>query len=126
MEERDFSQTAVWPGSPMITQGKMRQEPFLVSWLYQFPGGLGESIRTWRRKESLVVPLAPDAPGDNHLVYTALGSEMTQLCDSPRVSFLGRTEMAHCWYFTSEVCDEFMVSDLWPVTKCERKNGGGK
>ena len=39
MKERNFSQIAVSSGVAVTIQGKMRQEPFLVSWLYQGPGG---------------------------------------------------------------------------------------
>lgn len=64
MEERDFSQRAVWSGSPMITQGEMRQDPLLVSWFYQFPGNLGGEDMNMEKKRVTVVPLAPDASGD--------------------------------------------------------------
>ena len=39
MEETDFAQRAVWTGDTVITQGKVRQECLLPSWLYQCPGG---------------------------------------------------------------------------------------
>ena len=44
-----------------------------------------------------MVPLAPDAPGDNRLVYTAPGPELTQPHDSSGVSLLERREKARCW-----------------------------
>ena len=46
--------------------------------------------------KSLVVPLAPDAPGDNQFVYTSLSPELIQPCDSPRFFLLGKVDMAHC------------------------------
>ena len=46
--------------------------------------------------KALVVPLAPDAPGENELVYMSLRSEPIQLCDSPRFFLLGKVDMAHC------------------------------
>lgn len=38
MEETDFAQRAVWSGDTVITQGKVRQERLLASWLSQCPG----------------------------------------------------------------------------------------
>lgn len=38
----------------------------------------------------------------------------------------GEDEMAHCWYLTSEVCDEVRVGEVWLSSKCGRKIGGGK
>lgn len=46
--------------------------------------------------KALVVPLAPDAPGDNQCVYTSLSPELIQPCDSPRFFLLGKVDMAHC------------------------------
>ena len=46
--------------------------------------------------KALVVPLAPDAPGDNQFVYTSLSPEPTQPYDSPRFSHFGKVDMAHC------------------------------
>ena len=64
MKERDFSQLAVSSGVTVTIQGKMRQEPLLVSWLYQGPGLPPLRKRTQIASESLVVSLAPDDKPD--------------------------------------------------------------
>ena len=46
--------------------------------------------------KALVVPLAPDAPGDNQCVSTALSPEQIQPCESPRFFLPGKVDMAHC------------------------------
>ena len=43
-----------------------------------------------------MVPLAPDAPGDNKFVDTSLNPEHIQPRGSPRFSLLGKADMAHC------------------------------
>ena len=42
-----------------------------------------------------MVPLAPDAPGDNQFEDTSLNSEHIQSRDSPRFSLLGKADMPH-------------------------------
>ena len=42
-----------------------------------------------------MVPLAPDAPGDNQFMDMSLSPEHIQPCDSPRFSLLGKAEMPH-------------------------------
>ena len=46
--------------------------------------------------KALVVPLAPDAPGDKQFVYTFLSPELIQPCDSPRFFLFGKVDIAHC------------------------------
>ena len=59
-----------------------------------------------------MVPLAPDAPGDNQFVDTSLSPEHIQPRDRLRFSFLGKAEMPHFCYLTTEAWDELMVVDL--------------
>ena len=46
--------------------------------------------------KALVVPLAPEASGDNQCVYTSLCPEWIQPCDSARFFLVGKVDMAHC------------------------------
>ena len=59
-----------------------------------------------------MVPLALDAPGDNQFVDMSLSPEHIQPHDSPRFSLLGKAEMPHFCYLTTEAWDEVMVVDL--------------
>ena len=59
-----------------------------------------------------MVPLAPDALGDNQFMDTSLSPEHIQPHDSPRFSLLGKADMAHCCQLTTEAWDEVMVVDL--------------
>ena len=69
---------------------------------------------------------APDAPGNNYLAYMAPRPRANlALCLLQGFSS-GEDEMAHCWYLTSEVCDEVRVGEVWLSSKCGRKIGGGK
>ena len=81
-----------------ITWGKMKQESLLVSLLYQFLG-VSTHENKYMEIKPLVVPLAPDAPGDNQFVDTSLSPEHIQPRDSPRFSrdsLLGKADMPHC------------------------------
>ena len=78
-----------------ITRGKMKQESLLVSLLYQFLG-VSTHENKYMEIKPLVVPLAPDAPGDNQFVDTSLSPEHIQPRDKPRFSLLGKADMAHC------------------------------
>ena len=79
-----------------ITRGKMKQEPLLVSLLYHFSGIPTPENKYMEIGEALVVPLAPDAPGDNQFVDTSLSPDHIQPHDSPRFSLLGKADMPHC------------------------------
>ena len=59
-----------------------------------------------------MVPLAPDAPGNNQFVDKSLSPEHFQPHDSPRFSLLGKADMARCCQLTTEAGDEVMVVDL--------------
>ena len=66
-----------------LTRGKMKQESLLVSLLYWFLG-ISTPENKYMEIEALVVPLAPDAPGDNQFVDTSLSPEHMQHHDIPR------------------------------------------
>ena len=57
------------------------------------------------------MPLAPDAPGDNQLVYTALGPGLTQPCDSTRISLLGSMR----WFIAGNSQVKYVMRS-WLVT----------
>ena len=75
--------------------GKMKQESFLVSLLYQFLGFSTPENKYLEIVRALVVLLAPDAPGDNQFMDKSLSPEHIQPHDSPRFSLLGKADMAH-------------------------------
>ena len=78
-----------------ITRGKMKQESLLVSLLYQFLG-VSTHENKYMEIKPLVVPLAPDAPGDNQFVDTSLRPKHIQPRDRPRFSLLGKADIPHC------------------------------
>ena len=78
-----------------ITQGKMKQESLLASLLYQFLG-ISTPENKYMEIEALVVPLAPDGPGENQFVDTSLSPEHIQPRISLRFSLLGKAGMLHC------------------------------
>ena len=73
-----------------ITQGKIKQEALFVSLLYQFLGISTSENKYMEIVRALVMPLAPDAPGDNQFVGTSLSPEHIQLHDNPVSSDVGR------------------------------------
>ena len=79
----------------VITLDKMKQESLVVSLLYQFLG-VSTPENKYMEIEALVVPLAPDVPGDNQFVDTSLSPDHIQLHDSPRFSLLGKANVAYC------------------------------
>ena len=66
------------------------------------------------------------APGNNYLVYTDSSPRVNSALCLLQSFSSEEDEMAHCWYLTSEVCDEVRVGDVWLSSKCGRKIGGGK
>ena len=68
-----------------ITWGKMKPESLLVSLLYQFLGFSTPENKYMEIVRALVVPLAPDAPGDNQFVQNIFS-----LVIAPGPPFLGR------------------------------------
>ena len=78
-----------------ITRGKIKQEALFVSLLYQFLGISTSENKYMEIVRALVMPLAPDAPGDNQFVDKSLSPEHIQPRDSPRFSHLGKADMAH-------------------------------
>ena len=79
-----------------ITRGQMKQESLLVSLFYRFLGVYTPENKYMEIGEALVVPLAPDAPGDNQFVDTSLSPDHIQPHDSPRFSLLGKANVAYC------------------------------
>ena len=78
-------------------QGKMKQEGLIVVFFfYQLLGVSRPQNKYIEISMALVVPLAPEAPGDNQCVYTSLNPEWIQPCDNPRFFLLGKGDMAHC------------------------------
>ena len=57
------------------------------------------------------MPLAPDASGDNQFVYTALGPELTQPCESTRVSLPGTMR----WFIAGNLQVKYVMRS-WLVT----------
>ena len=58
-----------------ITRGKIKQEALFVSLLYQFIDISTSENKYMEIVRALVMPLAPDAPGDNQFVDTSLSPE---------------------------------------------------
>ena len=78
-----------------ITRGKIKQEALFVSLLYQFIDISTSENKYMEIVRALVMPLAPDAPGDNQFMGTSLSPEHIQHRDSPRFPLLGKADMAH-------------------------------
>ena len=51
------------------------------------------------------MPLAPDASGDNQLVYIALGPGLTQPCESTRVSLPGTMR----WFIAGNLQVKYVI-----------------
>ena len=68
-----------------ITRGKIKQEALFVSLLYQFIDISTSENKYMEIVRALVMPLAPDAPGDNQFVQNIFS-----LVIAPGPPFLGR------------------------------------
>ena len=76
--------------------GQDETRVILLSLLYQFLGVSTPENKYMEIVKALVVPLAPEASGDNQCVYTSLCPEWIQPCDSARFFLVGKVDMAHC------------------------------
>ena len=77
----------------------------IVSLLYQFLAVSMPENKYMEIVKTLVVALAPDAPGENQFVYMSLSPEPSPPCDSTRFFLLGKVDMAHCCQLITEVWD---------------------